>query len=125
MTREEINEYVKNCPYSSKTIDSLQTCSLEWHYRKICPTKDCFCAERFGLKETKQMIEKKMDMSVQKLLMPANQPRKNIGEKWCVDCTETDADGNRQIAFYCPSCQTRALYPAHYCQHCGNYNGGM
>ncbi len=50
MTKQEIIEYVKNCPYSSKTIDSMQTCNLEFHYRKICPSEKCICAKKFGLK---------------------------------------------------------------------------
>lgn len=47
MTKEEIKEYVKNCPYSDKSIDTMHTCALEFHYRKICPSKKCACAKRF------------------------------------------------------------------------------
>ena len=47
MTKAEIKEYVKNCPYSDKSIDTTHTCALEFHYRKICPSKKCACAKRF------------------------------------------------------------------------------
>lgn len=47
MTKEEIQEYVKNCPYSDKSIDSIHTCDLEFHYRKICPSPKCACATKF------------------------------------------------------------------------------
>ena len=50
MTIKEINEYVKNCPYSDKSIDTIHTCDLEFHYRKICPSPECVCADKFGLK---------------------------------------------------------------------------
>lgn len=49
MTKEEINKIVKDCPYSDKSIDSIHTCDLEWHYRKICPSSECICAKRFGI----------------------------------------------------------------------------
>lgn len=49
MTKEEINKIVKDCPYADKSIDSMHTCDLEFHYRKICPSPKCICAERFGL----------------------------------------------------------------------------
>lgn len=58
MTKEEIREHVKNCPYSDKSIDSIHTCDLEFHYRKICPSPECFCAEKFGLK--KQTVEERL-----------------------------------------------------------------
>lgn len=59
MTREEIDEYICNCPYFSgkNTIDhsSLGThigsCDLEFHYEKICPSEKCLCAETIGIKE--------------------------------------------------------------------------
>ena len=51
MTKEEIKIYVQNCPYSDKSIDTIHTCDLEFHYRKICPSKDCICAKKFGLIE--------------------------------------------------------------------------
>ena len=51
MTQEEIKEYVRNCPYSDKSIDSKHSCDLEFHYRKICPSSECICAEKFGLAE--------------------------------------------------------------------------
>lgn len=47
MTKKEIEEYVKNCPYSDKSIDTMHTCGLEFHYKKICPSKECICARRF------------------------------------------------------------------------------
>lgn len=47
MTIEEIKEYVKKCPHSDKSIDSMHTCNLEFHYRKICPSKECACAKLF------------------------------------------------------------------------------
>ena len=49
MTKEEIKEYVRNCPYSDKSIDSRHTCDLEFHYRKICLSPECACAKLFGL----------------------------------------------------------------------------
>lgn len=51
MTTEEIKEYVRNCPYADKSIDTIHTCDLEFHYRKICPSAKCLCAERFGIKK--------------------------------------------------------------------------
>lgn len=58
MTKEEIREYVKKCPYSDKSIDSIHTCDLEFHYRKICPSPECLCDEKFGLK--KQTVEERL-----------------------------------------------------------------
>ena len=55
MTREEITAYVKNCRYSDKSIDSIHTCDLEWHYRKICPSKECICAKFFGLTDEEEV----------------------------------------------------------------------
>lgn len=52
MTQEEIREYVKKCPYADKSIDTMHTCKLEFHYRKICPSPKCICAEKFGLAES-------------------------------------------------------------------------
>ena len=51
MTNEEIKEYIKKCPYSDKSIDSMHSCSLEFHYKKICPSPECLCANKFGLKK--------------------------------------------------------------------------
>ena len=51
MTGEEIKDYVKKCPYADKSIDTIHTCDLEFHYRKICPSAECACAKKFGLKE--------------------------------------------------------------------------
>ena len=56
MTNEEIKEYVSKCIYSDKSIDSMHTCSLEFHYRKICPSPDCLCADKFGLKKERNII---------------------------------------------------------------------
>ena len=47
MTNDEIKEYVRKCPYSDKSIDSMHTCDLEFHYRKICPSAKCACAKKF------------------------------------------------------------------------------
>lgn len=52
MTKDEIKEYVRNYPYSDKSIDSIHTCDLEFHYRKICPSSRCICAEKFGMVES-------------------------------------------------------------------------
>ena len=49
MSREKIEEYVRNCPYADKSLDSIHSCDLEFHYRKICPSKECLCAKKFGL----------------------------------------------------------------------------
>ena len=46
MTKEEINKVVKECPYADKSIDSMHTCDLEFHYS--------ICAERFGLLQKEQ-----------------------------------------------------------------------
>lgn len=54
MSNEEIKEYVRNCPYADKSIDTIHTCDLEFHYKKICPSAKCFCAERFGIKKEEQ-----------------------------------------------------------------------
>lgn len=53
-----IDAYIMKCPYFSgrKTIDRsiygthIGSCALEFHYRKICPSNKCICAERLGLK---------------------------------------------------------------------------
>ena len=57
MTKEEINDYVKKCPYSDKSIDTIHSCDLEFHYRKICPSQECLCAKLFygnGAKDGEQ-----------------------------------------------------------------------
>jgi hypothetical protein len=51
METVEVEAFVKNCPYSNKSIDSLHTCDLEFHYQKICPSSKCICAVFFGLKD--------------------------------------------------------------------------
>lgn len=51
MTDIEIKEYVKKCPHADKSIDSKHSCSYEWHHRKICPSKECICADLFYGKE--------------------------------------------------------------------------
>ena len=51
MTEQEINEYVRKCPYADKSIDSKHSCAVEFHYRKICPSKECICADLFYGKE--------------------------------------------------------------------------
>lgn len=61
MTRDEINEYVRNCPYSDKSIDSIHSCKLEFHYRKICPSSSCICAKRFGIAESEDEANDKDD----------------------------------------------------------------
>lgn len=54
MTEKEIQNHVRKCPYfgSPKTIDSRSSCKLEFHHRPICPSSDCLCAEKLGLKES-------------------------------------------------------------------------
>ena len=58
MTRDEINEYVRNCPYSDKSIDSIHSCDLEFHCEKICPSSSCLCAKKFGIYKTESEDEK-------------------------------------------------------------------
>lgn len=56
--RNVIETYIMKCPYftGKNTIDRsaygthIGACDLEFHYRKICPSSDCLCAERLGLK---------------------------------------------------------------------------
>ena len=52
MSDKEMQEYVRKCPYfgNPNTIDSQSSCDLELHYRKICPSEKCICAEKLGLK---------------------------------------------------------------------------
>lgn len=53
-----IDAYIMKCPYfaGKNTIDRskygthIGSCDLEHHYRKICPSHECLCAERLGLK---------------------------------------------------------------------------
>lgn len=53
-----IEAYIMKCPYfaGKNTIDRskygthIGSCALEFHYRKICPSNECICAERLGLK---------------------------------------------------------------------------
>jgi len=53
-----IEAYIMKCPYFAEknTIDRskygthIGSCDLEHHYRKICPSHECLCAERLGLK---------------------------------------------------------------------------
>ena len=60
MTRTEIDEYICKCPYFSgaKCIDRsvlgthIGSCELEFHYKKICPSSKCICADKFGLAES-------------------------------------------------------------------------
>ncbi len=60
MTREEIDEYICKCEYFSgrSCIDRsalgtyIGSCGFEFHYRKICPSSKCICAEKFGLAES-------------------------------------------------------------------------
>ena len=47
MTKEEIEKYIRKSPYSDKSIDTKHTCDLEFNYNKICPSKDCVCANKF------------------------------------------------------------------------------
>lgn len=62
MTAKEIDEHIMNCPYfcGKETIDRtiingeythIGACRLEWHNRKICPSKVCYCAKTLGLEE--------------------------------------------------------------------------
>ena len=56
--RAAIDAYIMNCPYfaGKTTIDRskygthIGSCDLEHHHRKICPSNECLCAERLGLK---------------------------------------------------------------------------
>ena len=54
MTEKEIQNHVRKCPYfgNPKTIDSRSSCDLEFHYKLICPSPKCICAEKLGLKES-------------------------------------------------------------------------
>ena len=53
MNKKEIQNYVRKCPYfgNPKTIDLQSSCGLEFHYRPICPSPNCLCARKLGLKE--------------------------------------------------------------------------
>ncbi len=59
MNEQEIQDYVRKCPYfgSPKTIDSMSSCALEFHYKKICPSSRCLCAEKLGLRGEKEKNE--------------------------------------------------------------------
>ena len=58
ISRLEIEAYIMKCPYfaGKNTIDRsnigthIGSCDLEHHYRKVCPSNECLCAERLGLK---------------------------------------------------------------------------
>lgn len=52
MTEQEIQDYVRKCQYfgNPKTIDSRSSCNLEFHYKHICPSPQCICAEKLGLR---------------------------------------------------------------------------
>lgn len=61
MTPREIEAQIMVCPYfgGRNSIDRKMfkdgtthfgSCGLEFHYRKVCPSSMCICAERFGLK---------------------------------------------------------------------------
>lgn len=61
MTAKEIDAHITACPYfggkgciDRKIFEDGMThigfCKLEFHYRKICPSKECLCAEKLGLK---------------------------------------------------------------------------
>ena len=60
MNAKEVDDYVMNCPYfgGKNTIDRrsvggeyvhIGDCSLEFHYRPVCPGPDCHCAKILGL----------------------------------------------------------------------------
>ena len=57
ISRQAVEEYIMNCPYfaGKNTIDRSKygthvgSCDLEHHYRKVCPSSECLCAERLGL----------------------------------------------------------------------------
>ncbi len=65
MRAEEIDRIICDCPYfqGKNTIDRsaigthIGGCDLEFHYRKICPSQECLCAERFGLGERREYAE--------------------------------------------------------------------
>lgn len=56
--RQDIDAYITKCPYFSgnDTINRsiygthIGSCDLEFHYGKICPSPECVCAKRMGLK---------------------------------------------------------------------------
>lgn len=56
MNEQERQKYVRNCPYfgNPKTIDTRSTCDLEWHYRPICPSAECLCAEKLGYRRNQE-----------------------------------------------------------------------
>jgi len=62
MRSEEIDRIICACPYfqGKNTINRsvigthIGSCDLEFHYRKICPSSECLCADRFGLGERKK-----------------------------------------------------------------------
>jgi hypothetical protein len=62
MRAEEIDRIICACPYfgGKNTIDRssigthIGSCDLEFHYRKICPSQECHCADRLGLGERRE-----------------------------------------------------------------------
>ena len=61
MTAKEIDAHIMACPHfgGKDCIDRkifedgmthIGSCGLEFHYRKICPSRECLCAEKLGLK---------------------------------------------------------------------------
>lgn len=56
--QDAIDAYIMKCPYfaGKNTINRsnigthIGSCDLEHHYRKVCPSNECLCAERLGLK---------------------------------------------------------------------------
>ena len=64
MTPKEIDDFIMQCPYfggkniiDRRFIDGeavhVGDCSLEWNYRKVCPSAQCLCAKKMGLQEGK------------------------------------------------------------------------
>lgn len=62
MSPKEIDDYITKCPYfyGKNTMDRtildgecihIGACRLEFHYRPICPSSVCLCAEKLGLEE--------------------------------------------------------------------------
>ena len=61
----QIDAYIMKCPYfgGKNTIDRriingepvhVGNCSLEFHYRKVCPSSECRCAEYMELTDNPQ-----------------------------------------------------------------------
>lgn len=65
MVTKEIDAHIMICSYfgGKHCIDRkifkngmthVGSCGLEFHYRKVCPSEECVCAEKFGLKGVRE-----------------------------------------------------------------------